>query len=452
MRLKATIAALAVAFLAAYAGPADIASAESTDAAASEQATETPSDTGQAAGDTDAGETGAGETGAGETEAGEQSASGEDHVIASAARVAGDAKRTRFIVDLSRSVDFSASALAEPDRVILDMPQVTFKLPPKSGESGRGLVKAWRYGLIAPGKSRIVLDLSGPARIDKSFVLPSLDGQPARLVIDFVKTERSKFLAAYPRPDAVPVDKTAVKGDREKTGEEEADHPIIVLDPGHGGIDTGAVGVDGIYEKKVVLEFALLLKKKLEAKGTYDVRMTRDDDRFIPLAKRVEIARHEGANLFISIHADSAPQDYVRGATVYTLSDRASDGIAAALAKRENSSDMLAGADLEDEPDEVADILIDLARRETKSFSILFARNLVSEFESAVKLIKNPHRSAGFRVLKAYDVPSVLVELGYLSNKHDESLLVSDEWRERAAEAIVASIDRFFQPRLARGQ
>ncbi|MDJ0930766.1 N-acetylmuramoyl-L-alanine amidase [Breoghania sp.] len=373
-------------------------------------------------------------------------------VVATYARITGDGDRTRFIIDLSRSVTFTASALANPDRVILDMPEVRFDLPPKSGEAGRSLVKEWRYGLIAPGKSRIVLDMSGPARIDKSFVLPPVDGQPARLVIDFVKTTRDKFLADYPRPDAVPVDEAATKSDQKPVGATVSTKPIIVLDPGHGGIDTGAIGVDSVYEKAVVLQFAKLLKAKLEKEGAYKVLMTRDDDRFIPLGKRVEIARKLGANLLISIHADSAPQHYVRGATVYTLSERASDAIAAALAKHENSSDVLAGADLEDGPDGVADILIDLARRETKSFSILFARTLVSEFESAVKLIKNPWRSAGFRVLKAYDMPSILVELGYLSNKHDENLLVSDAWRERAADAMVASIARFFRPRLAQGQ
>ncbi|WP_321336986.1 N-acetylmuramoyl-L-alanine amidase [Breoghania sp.] len=371
-------------------------------------------------------------------------------VTASGARVAGDAERTRFIIDLSRSLSFSTSALASPDRVIIDMPEVSFELPPEAGRHGRGLVKAWRYGLIAPGKSRIVLDLSAPARLDKSFVLPAIDEQPARLVLDFVKTTQEAFLSEYERPQSL--EAAAPKGDRKGIGPDSRSRPIIVLDPGHGGIDTGATGVDGIHEKVVVLEFAKLLKKKLEEKGAYEVLMTRDDDRFIALGKRVEFARHAAANLFISIHADSAPQHHVRGATVYTLSERASDVIAAALAKRENSSDILAGADLEDEPDEVADILIDLARRETKSFSILFAKTLVSEFESAVKLIKNPWRSAGFRVLKAYDVPSVLVELGYLSNKHDESLLISGEWRERAADALVASVDRFFQPRMARGQ
>ncbi|PTW60269.1 N-acetylmuramoyl-L-alanine amidase [Breoghania corrubedonensis] len=412
MKLRQTIAALAVAFAAVYATATLAADANTDDGPRDETAT----------------------------------------VVARSARVVGDSARTRFIVDLSRPVTFAASALAAPDRVILDMPEVRFDLPPKSGDVGRGLIKAWRYGLIAPGKSRIVLDLSGPARIDKSFVLPSVDNQPARLVIDFVKTTGEAFLSDYPRPDAEATGKTAEKGDRKVVGDVSSSRPVIVLDPGHGGIDTGAVGVDGVYEKNVVLEFAELLKAKLDAEGTYEVLMTRDDDRFIPLGKRVEFARQQGASLFVSVHADSAPQSYVRGATVYTLSERASDAIAAALAKRENSSDILAGADLEDEPDDVADILIDLARRETKSFSVLFARTLVSEFESAVKLIKNPWRSAGFRVLKAYDVPSVLVELGYLSNKHDESLLLSGEWRERAASAMVTSIDRFFQPRLAQGQ
>ncbi len=375
----------------------------------------------------------------------------EDAVVtASGARVAGDDQRTRFIIDLSRSISFSTSALASPDRVIIDMPEINFDLPAKAGENGRGLVKAWRYGLIAPGKSRVVLDLSAPARLDKSFVLPAIDEQPARLVLDFVKTTREAFLSEYERPRSL--ETAAPKGDRKEVGEASRSRPVIVLDPGHGGIDTGATGVDGVHEKAVVLEFAKLLKKKLEEKGAYEVLMTRDDDRFIRLGKRVDFARQNAANLFVSIHADSAPQHHVRGATVYTLSERASDVIAAALAKRENSADMLAGADLEDEPDEVADILVDLARRETKSFSILFAKTLVAEFESAVKLIKNPWRSAGFRVLKAYDVPSVLVELGYLSNKHDESLLISGEWRERAADALVASIDRFFQPRLAQGQ
>lgn len=373
------------------------------------------------------------------------------------ARVAGDDTRTRFIADLSESVAYAVFALADPYRIIIDMPEVGFDLAREAGTQGRGLVSAWRYGLFAPGKSRIVLDVSGPVKIDKSFVLPPVDGQPARLVIDFVKSTREAFLAEFAQPGSertAPLEQAAGKGDRISPAQSDAgngDRPVIVLDPGHGGIDSGAVGHHGTLEKAVVLDFASLLKSKLERDGLYEVRLTREDDTFIPLRKRVEMARAQNAKLFISIHADSAPQNYVRGATIYTLSERASDAVAAALAERENSSDILAGVDLAHEPDEVADILIDLTRRETKKFSIFFSRAVAGELRSAARLIKNPERSAGFRVLKAHDVPSVLVELGYLSNKLDEKLLTSADWRERTADAIAAAIDRFFQPQLAKG-
>lgn len=375
-------------------------------------------------------------------------------LVVSAARIAGDDTRTRFIADLSGGVTYSISALADPYRIIIDLPQVRFDLATTTGATGRGLVSSWRYGLFAPGKSRIVLDMSTPVKIDKSFVLPPVDGQPARLVIDFVKTTRKAFLADFARPTpvaAAPRQQTQGKGDRMSVARSSSGRPVIVLDPGHGGIDSGAVGHKGTLEKAVVLNFASSLKRKLESEGLYDVHLTRTDDTFISLRDRVKMARALDAKLFISIHADSAPQDYVRGATVYTLSDRASDRIAAALAERENSSDVLAGVDLSDEPDDVADILIDLTRRETKNFSIFFSRAIVGELRSAVRLIKNPHRHAGFRVLKAHDVPSVLVELGYLSNKHDETLLTSPEWRERTTDAIVEAVGRFFQPQLAKG-
>lgn len=377
----------------------------------------------------------------------------QQHPTVSAARIAGDETRTRFIADLSEGVGYSVSALADPYRVILDLPEVAFDLGTEAGRQGRGLVSAWRYGLFAPGKSRVVLDMTGPVRIDKSFVLPPVDGQPARLVIDFVKSTRDAFLTDFKRPAAETAseDATSGKGDKLPPPGDDSGRPVIVLDPGHGGIDSGASGHKGTVEKIVVMDFASVLKRKLEATGRYDVRLTRTDDTFISLRRRVEIAREAGAKLFMSIHADSAPQDYVRGATVYTLSEKASDRVAAALAERENSADVLAGVDLTAEPDDVADILIELTRRETKNFSIFFSRAIVGELRSAVKLIKNPHRSAGFRVLKAHDVPSVLIELGYLSNKHDEALLSSEEWRDRTTQAVVAAVERFFNPQLASG-
>ena len=372
--------------------------------------------------------------------------------VATDARIAGDGARTRFVLDLDAPITFSVSKLADPYRLIIDLPAMDFRLAPRAGEEGRGLIKAWRYGSFAPGKSRIVLDVGEPVELDKSFVLPAVEDQPARLVLDLVRSDRTTFLAAVEatRQPASAADQVASpKGDRLDTSVKTK--PVIVLDAGHGGLDTGAVGVHGTLEKAVVLEFTRELHRKLEATGRYTLHMTRDSDTFVPLRRRVNMGREKNADLFISIHADSvrSGKDIVRGATVYTLSDKASDDVAAQIAESENLSDVIAGVELRAEPTEVTDILIDLARRETKVFSIHFARTLVEELKSAVKLINNPHRSAGFLVLKAHDVPSVLIELGYLSNEHDEKLLISPEWRERTATAVAEAVDAFFQPRLA---
>ena len=374
----------------------------------------------------------------------------------SATRVAGDNDRTRFVLDLDRQIVPAISALNNPERLIIDLPEVTFSIPEDAGKSGRGLIADWRYGMFAAGKSRIVMDLTAPAKVDKTFFLPSIDDQPARLVVDLVrasKAEFTKFVETSRAARSEKSKKAAGKSDRIAPSKDKR-KPLIVLDPGHGGIDSGAEGVAGTLEKAVVLDFSRLLKEKLDERDLYDVRLTRDDDTFIPLGRRVEIGHELEADLFISIHADSVRvgRKLARGATVYTLSDKASDQLAGELAERENMSDVIAGVELEDEPAEVTDILIDLTRRETRSFSVHFAKTLVSELKSAVRLINNPHRSAGFRVLKAHDVPSVLVELGYLSNQHDEKLLLSDEWRGRMATAMTEAIHGFFRPRLARQQ
>lgn len=371
------------------------------------------------------------------------------------ARVAGDAERTRFVLDLDTQVKPAISGLARPFRLIVDLPEVEFKLPGGAGETGRGMVTNWRYGLFAPGKSRIVMDLSGPVSVDKTFFLPAVDDQPARLVIDLVKSspdDFDAFVLSSRKSEKVSSAKTAPKTDRLGEGAKKGDKPLIVLDPGHGGIDNGATGVGGTLEKAIVLDFANLLKQKLEKSGLYDVRLTREDDTFVSLSRRVEIGHELEADLFISIHADSVRRGrkLARGATVYTLSDKASDQLSEELAEVENMSDIIAGVELDEEPTDVTDILLDLAKRETRSFSNYFAKTLVTELKSAVRLINNPHRSAGFRVLKAHDVPSVLVELGYLSNEHDEKLLITEEWRERMANAMSDAIHGFFRPRLAR--
>jgi N-acetylmuramoyl-L-alanine amidase len=228
--------------------------------------------------------------------------------------------------------------------------------------------------------------------------------------------------------------------------------PLIVIDPGHGGIDPGAVSPSGSAEKDVVRGFSEVLKQALEATGRYDVHLTRSDDVFLSLRDRVQFARRHKADLFIAIHADALRRGTARGATVYTLADKASDAEAEALAHKENRSDIIAGVDLMAETEQITGILIDLAQREAKNHATTFAKQLVTELKPVANLNRRPIRSAGFRVLKAPDVPSVLFELGYLSNRSDETLLKSPEWRGKVAGAMAGAIGRYFATQIASGE
>jgi N-acetylmuramoyl-L-alanine amidase len=377
----------------------------------------------------------------------------ENLVVANDVRLGGDDNQIRFVVDLSRKIDIRAFMLANPYRVIIDMPQVNFQFPPKAGEQGHGLVKAFRYGLALPGASRMVLDLSAPARVEKAFVLPAAEGQPARLVLDLLKVDRETFLRAVAIDNRLPRLSDPVRpGEREPGSKGGGDpRPIIAIDPGHGGADAGSRGPTGETEKSLVLDFGIMLRDKVEKTGKYRVVMTRSDDTFVPLAERVRLARSRQAQLLISIHCDALARGdgEAQGATIYTLSEQASDSEAARLADEENRSDVIAGVNLSAEPDQIADILIDLAQRETKAFSAQFAHTLATELKSTVRLHKHPLKSAGFRVLKAPDVPSVLLELGYVSNKDDLKQLTSDTWRAHAGDSIMHAIDTFFATRVA---
>jgi N-acetylmuramoyl-L-alanine amidase len=369
--------------------------------------------------------------------------------VAKDARLAGDRGRTRFIADLSKKVDVNVFSLADPYRVIVDLPEVNFQMPPGLGSEKRGLVTGYRYGLFAPGKSRIVIDVSGPFLVDKAFVLEARADQPARLVVDLVVTDRTTFLAKL-RAARIPVVGSIPK--LKPQAQATAAKPVVILDPGHGGIDPGTASADGVTEKEVVLAFAKTLRQKLEAKGDYQVYLTREGDTFLALRERVDFAQSKGANLFVSIHADSFPKhaNEASGATVYTLSERASDDEAKELAAKENFSDAIAGVELPTDRDEVvANILIDLAQRETQNRSIVFARSVVGEM-SAAELHRKSLKSAGFRVLKSPDVPSVLLELGFLSNPDDEKRLTSETWRAAMAEKVGAAIDAYFAKRVAR--
>jgi N-acetylmuramoyl-L-alanine amidase len=374
---------------------------------------------------------------------------GEDYPVASEARLLGDDTRTRFVVDLNRTIDLAAFTLADPYRVVVDVPQIAFRLPAKAGEAGRGLVKAFRFGLVMQGGSRIVIDTTGPVRVDKAFILDPVDGQPARLVVDLVAIDRESFMRNLAIENQSR--RAAAPGRAEAPANKNPDpRPLLVIDPGHGGLDSGTIAPGGQTEKAIVLDFALKLREKLEKTGKYRIELTRTDDHYVPLAERVRMARAGQAALLISIHADALahrdPDGH--GASVYTLSETASDAEAARLAEIENRADVIAGVDLTAEPDDVADILIDLAQRETKTFSMHFARTLVGELKASARLHKRPLKSAGFRVLKAPDVPSVLIELGYVTNPQDLKVLTSDAWRARLADSMVHAVQTFFTTRV----
>jgi N-acetylmuramoyl-L-alanine amidase len=398
--------------------------------------------------------------------------------VTTGARVGGDETRTRFVADISKTVSYSVYVLPDPYRVIIDMPDMNFDLPPGIGRKVRGLVSEYRYGILEPGKSRIVIDTKGPVLIEKSFLVEAQAGQPARIVVDLVKTTETAFASSYsadqnqnkteiaavsaeapippPATDSVPEDEPVVEAASSPqetpvvpAAPKKLGRKTIVLDPGHGGIDPGAVSRSGTKEKDVVLAFANSLRNALARTGKYDVVLTRDDDTFIGLKQRVEVARQENADLFIAIHADTVRGQDARGLTIYTLSDKASDAEAEELAKKENRSDIIGGLDLQAENKEVTDILIDLAQRESKNHAVFFSKKAVSQLKPLTLMTGKPMRSAGFMVLKAPDIPSVLIELGYLSSKSDEKLLTSDAWQSKIAKAFVNAIDGYFTTELA---
>ena len=345
---------------------------------------------------------------------------------------------SRFVLELSDETSTRSFVVSNPPRLVIDLDDVTFSLPDDAVETaGAGVISAWRYGRLDNGAGRIVFDLKGPALLARQFYLPPLAGQPGRLVLDVVPVAKRRFAAAV---IAATADADAPAVVAAATAER-----VVVIDPGHGGIDPGAMTDAGLQEKDLVMSFAEKLRGKLEAIPGITVRMTRTDDEFLSLNRRIRIARAFKADLFLSLHADAAPQDYVRGATVYTLSERPSDAEAAALAARENLADRIPGAVEPDVQEDVSGILADLLRKETKAFSHAFAETLIEHLGAAVELNSNAHRSARFRVLMAHDIPSVLLELGYLTNSGDVAVLVRDEWQERASNAVTAAIADFFE-------
>lgn len=353
--------------------------------------------------------------------------------------------RARFLIEISDPVDVKVFTLTNPNRVVIDMPEVLWRVSGEARPSGRGAINSYRFGLFRKGNSRFVIDLKAPAKIDPVQVLAPDGSYSFRLAVDLTPTTPEAFVnnsgwpggnqvASLEPPPVAPPPPLRNTGKR-----------TIVLDAGHGGIDPGTHGQSGLQEKDIVLAVAKELRKALEATGRYNAALTRDTDVFIPLRERVNISRAARGDLFVSLHIDSNEQRTVRGASVYTLSESASDIESRKLADKENMSDVIAGVDLRGENNPVASILIDLAQRDTMNRSARFAETVVTSLPVAT-LVRptTPHRSAGFAVLKAPDVPAVLIELGYLSNTKDEAEMATGAWRAKVAQAIAKAIDSHF--------
>lgn len=370
--------------------------------------------------------------------------------------------KTRFVLEMDKVSDFRVFTMESPYRIVIDMPNFEWRAQTLSRYPKAG-IEAVRLGQVDRGISRIILESRHPLSIQNAFAIPPQDGQDSRIVIDFAKVDAESFAAmrsrvfgtltvgetvSDPKPDIQSA--SAVMNNFEdnsyKKNHEPVQKPLVVLDPGHGGADPGAEGANGVFEKRVVLDLAKELKSQLEASGRYRVMLTRERDVFIKLADRVKFARDHGADLFVSIHADSLDKPHVQGASIYTLSDKASDEQTEKLAARENKSDLIAGIDLSSEDEDVVNILMDLAMRDTMNQSRYFANTLVDHFgDNNMKLLERPHRYAGFAVLKAPDIPSVLVEAGFMSNSAEAAKLSSPEYRQRLARALKSGIDNYFQ-------
>ncbi|MBR3675958.1 MAG: N-acetylmuramoyl-L-alanine amidase [Alphaproteobacteria bacterium] len=364
-------------------------------------------------------------------------------------RIGNQADGARVVFDMDKSIDYRVFLLDEPRRVVVDLEDADIgQLYTKASNQ---VISQTRIGKMSGNDKRVVLELSRPAILKKAFLIPPQAGQSWRLVIDLMmsdaKTYASKIGNKYMltnnlqfSPDAESYD----EDDKQEANTKINRKRIIVLDAGHGGKDPGAIGkYSKTYEKTVTLSMAKELRSLLQNKG-YTVYLTRENDIFIPLRQRTKIAQKRKADLFMSIHADSAQNSDATGLSIYTLSDTASDQEAAALAERENKADIIGGIDLGGNTKEVNDILISLSQTDTRNKSSKYATYVVQEMSKSVKVVKNTHRFAGFAVLKAPDVPAALLEMGYLSNRTEEANLRTPAYRKKLAEAVARAIDRYF--------
>lgn len=371
-------------------------------------------------------------------------------------RLDRDGTAVRLVLTVSQAPEFTIFQLEGPDRLVVDIDQGRWSGGETALPASPGPVQDVRRGQFTPDILRIVLDLDRPVAVDDVLVLPPTPTSGYRLALTVSPIGTPSNAASTgptPPPAAVqPVPETvlvawggAIPLPRRLPAFRTEPRPVVVIDPGHGGRDPGAIGVDGVFEKSIVLAVAQRLREMLDAGGRYRVLMTREDDRFVTLDDRVALARDARADLFVSIHADSIDDPGLRGASVYTLSQRASDRQAARLARRENQALLFGAVTDGSTDDQTASILIDLAQRHTNNQSTRLAETLVEELAHSTTLLGQPHRQAGFVVLTAPDVPSALVELGFLSNQADGRQLAREEHQERLAEALARAVVRFVE-------
>jgi N-acetylmuramoyl-L-alanine amidase len=377
------------------------------------------------------------------------------------ARLSSTPERARLILDLSGPTEFAIASLAEPNRIAVDarVGGLGFAVPPDV--AGSGIVASYTVEMAETGRARTLVNLNLPAQVQQAYVLDAVADQPARLVVDFILDTPENFAARAAADLAASLANQGVVPETAST--DPGTHvpvpevrPLVVIDPGHGGIDNGASAGNGVHEKDIVLGFALALQQVLVDSGRFDVALTREDDTFLRLEDRVALARENKADIFISLHADSFQQEDIRGASVYTRDERATDVLDKVLADGENRTDIVAGFVLPDAQPAVVDILVDLMRRQMRRQSFLAAQAIIHQLEPSVSLRRFPVRQADFFVLQAPDVPSILVELGFLSNANDIANLQQSDWRDRVVAALARGIADYFdgldQPAVAQRQ
>lgn len=363
-------------------------------------------------------------------------------------RVSATPDRARLVIDLAGKTEFALVSLSEPNRLAIDVRAATFSVPQPSGKpAGEGMIAEYLVEQAASDRVRTTLTLSAPAQVQQAYMLDPFEGQPARLVVDVIPATAEEFAANVTRDLAASGSAAPPPASPTPAGGSElpiATRPLVVIDPGHGGIDSGAETADGIKEKDIVLAFALRLQELLVASGRFDVALTREDDTFLRLEERVALARTNKADLFISVHADSFQQAEIRGASVYTRDENATDVLDKVLADNENKTDVIAGFAMPQMAPEVVDILLDLMRREMRHQSFMAAQAIVHQLQPSVELRRFPVRQADFFVLQAPDVPSVLLELGFLSNADDMANLLQGDWQDRTADALARGVSAYF--------